>query len=219
MINTLALKNFYEANKQSYIDARKSDDLSRWDESYKWDILPTLNNELKHFDGITEENALHIVKLLQKMNPQSGTFCHWIDLDNLSAQLVKKPVASKALAYVWHPSPETIGAEINNINNLLHTFFSGEFKLSPSTYGYILAAQSCEDFAIYREALLTDLVEINVAAKPQNQGEKYQLLNDSARYIGSLMAEEPAIYNDREFFGALNGQDFLYVTIQYPKEV
>ena len=118
---------------------------------------------------------------------------------------------------MWTATPEAVGEEINNVNNLLHSFFSGEFKLSPSTFGYMLAARDCHNFALYREALLEDLIALNSVQKPKNQGEKYQLLNDTARYVGSLMAED-GTYDEEVAYGALNGQDFLYVTIQYSKE-
>ena len=217
MINKLAIKNFYEQHKEDYVAARQSGDTAKWDEQYKWDILPKLNDELKTHGALTDSNALQIVGLLQKNNPNNGSFCHWIDLDNLHKQLEQKPVAAKALSYMWTAKPKSVGEEINSVNNLLHSFFSGEFKLSPSTFGYILAARDCHNFALYREALLEDLIELNSVQKPKNQGEKYQLLNDTARYIGSLMAEDGA-YNEEAAYSALNGQDFLYVTIQYPKE-
>ena len=217
MINKLAIKNFYVQHRNDYVAARQSGDTKKWDEQYKWDILPKLNDELGALGTLTESNALHVVEILQKNNPNNGSFCHWIDLDNLHGQLERKPVTAKALSYVWAATPETVGDEINNVNNLLHSFFSGEFKLSPSTFGYILAARDCRNFALYRETLLEDLIELNSVQKPKNQGEKYQLLNDTARYIGSLMAEDDT-YNEDAAYSALNGQDFLYVTIQYPKE-
>ena len=216
MVNKLVLRGFYEQHKSKYIEMRS--DPEQWDESYKWDILPRLNTELQLIDTITSDNALGIVELLQKNNPNAGTFCHWTDFDNLHKQLVKNPTASKALPYLWGVSPDTVGDEINAVNNLLHSLFQGEFKLSPAAFGYFLAAQDCNKFALYRDTLLTDLVDINLAPKPKNQGEKYQLLNDSAYYIGSLMAEEKDLYANQEFYTALNGQDFLYVIIQYPKE-
>jgi hypothetical protein len=217
MINKLAIKNFYEQHRDYYAAARQSGDKVKWDEQYKWDLLPKLNTELNAIGEVNDTNALEIIEILQKNNPNSGSFCHWIDLDNLHKQLAKKPVTAKALSYLWHTSPETVGQEINSVNNLLHSFFSGEFKLSPSTFGYILSALDCGNFALYREALLDDLIELNSIQKPKNQGEKYQLLNDTARYIGSLMSEDN-IFLEGVFYIALNGQDFLYVTIQYPKE-
>ena len=217
MINKLAIKNFYVQHRNDYVAARQSGDTTKWDEQYKWDILPKLNDELGVLGTLTESNAIHVVEILQKNNPNSGSFCHWIDLDNLHGQLERKPVTAKALSYMWTATPEAVGEEINNVNNLLHSFFSGEFKLSPSTFGYMLAARDCHNFALYREALLEDLIALNSVQKPKNQGEKYQLLNDTARYVGSLMAED-GTYDEEVAYGALNGQDFLYVTIQYSKE-
>jgi len=218
MINKLAIENFYQQHRDEYVSARQSGDIAKWDEQYKWDILPNLNLQLKTVGVLDSSNALHIVELLQKTNPNSGSFCHWIDLDNLHTQLVSKPVSAKALTYLWNVSPEIVGKEINSINNMLHSFFSGAFKLSPSTYGYILAAIDCDKFALYRESLLDDLVELNAVLKPKNQGEKYQLLNDTATYLGELMKDDEDMYHDPNFPVALNGQDFLYVTIQYPRE-
>lgn len=217
MINKLAVKNFYEQHRDDYVAARRSGDTTKWDEQYKWDILPKLNDQLSELGMLTKSNALHAGEILQRNNPNNGSFCHWIDLDNLRGQLEQKPVTAKALSYVWTAIPETVGEEINNVNSLLHSFFSGDFKLSPSTFGYMLAARDCQNFALYREALLEDLIELNSVQKPKNQGEKYQLLNDTARYIGSLMAED-GVYNEEVAYGALNGQDFLYVTVLYSKE-
>lgn len=217
-INKLALRAHYERHKDSYIEARFSGESSKWDEDYKWEVLPRLNENLAELGPLSTENALEIVELLQKKNPNNGSFCHWIDLDNLHNQLERKPVVSKALSYLWDVSLDTVGDEINSVNNLLHAFFSGEFKLSPSTFGYILSARDCGKFAIYREALLKYLVDLNSTQKPGNQGEKYQLLNDSAQYIGSLMAKDKDLFRDKTFYPALNGQDFLYVTLVYPNE-
>ena len=213
MINKVAVMNFYEQNRDNYVAARQSGNTAQ----YKWDILPKLNDELRTLGELTDSNALQIVEMLQKNNPNNGSFSHWIDLDNLHGQLERKPVTAKALPYIWTAKPESVGEEINSVNNLLHSFFSGEFKLSPSTFGYMLAARDCDNFALYREALLEHLIELNSVQKPKNQGEKYQLLNDTARYIGSLMAEEDT-FTDSASYKALNGQDFLYVTIQYAKE-
>jgi hypothetical protein len=215
MINRLALKNFYQQNRDIYVQSRSSGDTKKWDEQYKWDILPKLNDELGALGALSEANSINIIEKLQKNNPNNGSFCHWIDLDNLLKQLERKPVTAKALSYLWNASPGSIGEEINSVNNLLHTFFSGEFKLSPSAFGYILAARDCENFALYREVVMDELAELNGAPKPKSQGEKYQLVNDSALYIGSLMSEDKELYSDLEFHTALNGQDFIYVTTQY----
>ena len=70
MINKLAIKNFYEQHKEDYVAARQSGDTAKWDEQYKWDILPKLNDELKTHGALTDSNALQIVGLLQKKQSQ-----------------------------------------------------------------------------------------------------------------------------------------------------
>ena len=45
-----------------------------------------------------------------------------------------------------------------------------------------------------------------------SQGEKYTLLNDAALYLGELMRGD---INDVPYMQALNGQDFLWVTLEY----
>ena len=115
-INKLALQGFYEQHKEAYMARRMSGDTSQWDEAYKWDLLPELNQRLSKFDAITEQNVAYLVKLLQDNNPQNGSFCHWSELDTLSKQVASKPVSAKALNYVWSADPSLIGDEINSTN-------------------------------------------------------------------------------------------------------
>lgn len=210
-INKLALRSFYEQHKETYVARRMSGDRQQWDEAYKWDLLPKLNQQLSEFNAITEQNVVEIVKVIQDNNPQKGPFCHWSELDTLSKQVMAKPVSAKALNYTWSAAPSVIGDEINNTNNLLHNFFSGSFKLGPATYGYMLASKDCENYALFHSKILHSLVDIQAIEPPTKQGDKYQLVNDSARYIGSLMNQEKDAYSDRKFYTALNGQDFLWV--------
>ena len=210
-IDKLALRNFYEQHKTEYVARRMSGSTEQWDEAYKWDLLPKLNKQLAEIDTVTESNVLGLVKILQDNNPQNGSFCHWSDLDTLSKQVATKPVSAKALNYAWTANPQTVGDEINSTNDLLHSFFSGSFKLGPATYGYMLASKDCENFVIFHSNILKKLVELQAIQAPSRQGDKYQLVNDAARYIGSLMAQEKELYDDRAFYTALCGQDFLWV--------
>ncbi len=90
-------------------------------------------------------------------------------------------------------------------------------KFSPSTYAYLLAAQNCDSFSIYRDNLLKEVAELCQINKPGSlsQGEKYQILNESVTYLGELMKADKNEYSDLDWYTALNGQDFLYVTTQY----
>jgi hypothetical protein len=216
MTNRLSIENYYLKHKNAYLALRRSE---AWDESYKWDVLPSLNKMLSKLDILNEANASEIIEKLQKANPNSGSFCHWIDFDNLQKLLSKKPASAKALAYVWKVSGTNgIGKEIDAVNNIMKNLFSSSFQLSPAAFGYMLAAQDCNNFAIYSEKLIQIVSDINMTDKPKTQGDKYQLLNDTCRHLGMLMAREKSSYEDYEFYEALNGQDFMYVTEIYDKQ-
>ena len=84
--------------------------------------------------------------------------------------------------------------------------------LFPVMYGYMLTARDCDNFSIYHTDLVKGLVELGVDDKPKTKGEGYRLLNDSARYLGELMAAD---HKGEEGYNltALNGQDFLWISL------
>lgn len=215
-INKLSLKNFYEQHKVDYLRRRKSGDIKLWDESYKWSIFPKLNNKLSSFDSVSKETISALVQTLKKHNPSSGSFAHWIDMDDLKL-LSEKANGFQIFREIWHKNPANIGQAIDEANAM--SLFMLNKKFSPSTFGYLLAAQDCDKYAIYLDKLIKDIAELNLIkiSGSLSQGEKYQLLNDSATYIGELMQSEIDQYADQESFTALNGQDFLYVSLQYPE--
>lgn len=64
MISRLQLKSFYESNKDEYYSRRNSGDSAQWDEGYKWDIFPKLNEVLAEYTTLT---AVDIVNSLPKL--------------------------------------------------------------------------------------------------------------------------------------------------------
>src|SRR5690606_21911204 len=78
MINKLKLRAFYESRKDHYYERRNSGDNSQWDERYKWDIFPKLNEILSEYKDVTADNLPEIMNILKKHNPQQGSFAHWI---------------------------------------------------------------------------------------------------------------------------------------------
>lgn len=212
-VNKLAIKAYYENNKENYYRRRDSGDSSQWNEQYKWEIFPKLNSEFSKIDKLTADNALDIIKVLVKEQPQHGPFSHWTGLDTLRSKLEDKPLMAKGLAYAWHPSPDNIGTELDAVNDLLHSFFSGSFRIDAATFGYFLAAQDCTNFAPYKSNVLKAAEEINMLENTKTTGEKYQLVNDTYRYLGELMQADRD--DDAYKYTALNGQDFLYVNVVY----
>ena len=213
-INRLALTDFYEQHKDAYITKRSRGNSPEWDEAYKWQILPKANEELATFDTVDAANVGEILAIITK---HKSNFAHWIDMDDLQL-LADKPNGYQVIREIWQPSPSTIATTIDAANTMAKLLLGKEF--SPSTFGYLLAAQDCNTFTVYRDALLKEVAELNLIDKPGSlsRGDKYKILNDSAQFIGNLLAEEKDRLADPEWHTALNGQDFLYVTIQYAKD-
>ncbi|CAN5714055.1 hypothetical protein BH23PAT2_BH23PAT2_07390 [soil metagenome] len=211
-INKVALKSFYESHKEDYISRRSKGKSDTWGEDYKWNFLPEANKALSSFDKVDSSNIKNVITVINKYK---SNFAHWIDMDDLNL-LVEKPNGYQIIQEIWHKQPGDIGKAIDTANTMSNFMLNKKF--SPSTFGYILAAQNCEEYAIYRDSLLKVLAEISYIEKSGSlsQGEKYQLLNDSATYIGELMSKDKQSYTDLDWYTTLNGQDFLYVTIQYP---
>ena len=213
-INKVALKSFYESHKEDYISRRSKGKNETWDEDYKWHFLPEANKALLPFEKIGPGNIKDVISVINKYK---SNFAHWIDMDDLNL-LAEKPNGYQIIQEIWHKSPDNIGQAIDTANNMANFMLNKKF--SPSTFGYILAAQDCEMYAIYRDTLLKVLADISNIDKPGglSQGAKYQLLNDSAAYIGGLMNKEKQRFAYLDWFTVLNGQDFLYVSIQYPQD-
>lgn len=208
-INQIALRAFYETHKDEYYRRRNSDDASEWDEGYKWDIFPKLNEVLAEYKTTTADNLSEIVQVLKKHNPQQGSFAHWIEMDNLNI-LNRHTNGWQVVTPLWESTPETIDDDIEAVDTTGN--FLIQHKFGNAMYGYILAARDCDNFSIYHTDLVKGLVELGFNDKPKTKGEGYKLLNDSALYIGELMqADKLTTGLDQK---ALNGHDFLWVTLK-----
>lgn len=210
-INELALKDLYESRKADYVSRRRSGEKSRWDEQYKWDLLPRANQELAKIENIDQST---IGRFIDVVNEHKSNFAHWIDMDDLNL-LVSHTNGYKVIQEVWRVNPSTVHIAINTANNISNMMVHKKF--SPSTFGYLLAAQNCNEFVIYRDAIYKEIADRCLIPKPGSytQGERFQFFNMAALYIGELMKADSYQYDDLEWHTALNGQDFLYVTSKY----
>lgn len=207
MINKVALKKFFEQNKDDYYSRRNSGDIKKYDEDYKWEILPKLNSELSKIE-ICSENSEKIAKLLSK---NLNNFSHWIDMDDLQG-LSKHKNFYQFFGYIKNSNPETVNQTIDSIDTILGSIF--DKKLAPSTLGYILAAFDCKNFSLYREEIAKEISKICLIEFPKNKGEKYKLVNDASNFIGNLVNED-GIFVDKNV--NLLGQDFIWTEIMYNK--
>jgi hypothetical protein len=213
-INKVALQAFYQLHRDEYVTARTSGDSKRWDEAYKWEMLPKAQTELAAFSEVTRENIGDIIAVLNKYK---ANFAHWIDMDDLSL-LIEKQNGFQVLREIWSATPDDAEPSIESANSIANMLLRKRF--SPSTYGYILAAKDPALFSIYRDAFTKRVLKLSEVERPGtlSAGEKYRLFNESATYIGELMKAEEADYAAQEWYTALNGQDFLYIIIQYPAD-
>lgn len=210
-INKLSLRAFYESNREEYIRRRHSGDKKLWDETYKWDLLPKANSELSAFEEVTSENIGAILSVFDKYK---SNFAHWIDMDDLNLLLSKKN-GYQVIKEIWKPNRENVATSINDANVVANMLF--DKKYSPSTYAYLLAAQDCNTFPIYRDRVMTEAAKLSDIRAPGSlsQGEKYELFSQTINYLAGLMLNDKDNYADLEWHSAINGQDFLYVMTQY----
>ena len=207
MINKVALKKFFEQNKEDYYSRRNSGDIKKYDEDYKWEILPKLNSELSKIE-ICSENSEKIAKLLSK---NLNNFSHWIDMDDLQ-DLSKHPNFYQIFGYIKKSNPETVNQTIDSIDTILGSIFDKKF--APSTFGYLFTAFDCKNFSLYREEIAKEISKICLIELPKNKGEKYKLVNDTSNFIGNLVNED-GIFVDKNV--NLLGQDFIWTEIMYNK--
>lgn len=207
MINKVALKKIFEQNKEDYYSRRNSGDIKKYDEEYKWQILPKLNNELSKIE-ICSENSEKIAKLLSK---NLNNFSHWIDMDDLQG-FSKHPNFYQIFRDIKNSNPETIIKTIEDVD--ISTNFLSNKKFAPSTIGYMLAAFDCKNFSLYREEIAKEISKICLIDFPKNKGEKYKLVNDASNFIGNLVNED-GVFVDKNI--NLLGQDFIWTEIMYNK--
>lgn len=207
MINKVALKKFFEQNKEDYYSRRNSGDIKKYDEDYKWEILSKLNSELSKIE-ICSENSEKIAKLLSK---NLNNFSHWIDMDDLQ-DLSKHPNFYQIFGYIKKSNPETVNQTIDSIDTILGSIFDKKF--APSTFGYLFTAFDCKNFSLYREEIAKEISKICLIEFPKNKGEKYKLVNDASNFIGNLVNED-GVFVDKNV--NLLGQDFIWTEIMYNK--
>ena len=210
-INKLALQAFYESHRDEYLQRRFSGDKALWDESYKWYILPRLNKELAAYGSVNGDSIAEIAHIVTH-HTNTSNFANWRDIDDLK-DLLSRRNAHSVLSALWLAKPETTAECIQTANQFVQPFMLGK-TFAPSTWAYLLAARDCNLFALYRETIMKQVAEICGVSSPTAapQGEKYTLLNDAALYLGELMRGD---IDDLPYMQALNGQDFLWVTLEY----
>jgi len=191
----------------------------KWSEEYKWDILPKAKKEFVK-DGFNENNIVKKVKLLKKNNPNSGSFVHFSNFDDLIRITEKDP---KLMAKLF----KELFNEKVEINYRIDSFIKKakkidkNAKLGTPLFGYIMAIFNYEKYPVYRnKTFLTIRKLLNKDKEWQSLslGEKYQKFTNLCLEMG-MYFKRNNLLKEVEVKGvkivpgiiALDGQDYFYI--------
>jgi len=208
---TVREKNFpYDFMKIAVEEYKKFRGRDEWDEQYKWDILSVLNKEFPK-GGITKENIVEKVELLQKMNPAKGSFVHWSELDRLKTVAQKEPDVAVHYINLLIDEDRPLSKRVDNARREIRERFDGNF--GTPLIGYILAATNMKNYPLYKDEIFKhfqsviglDLGHID------SIGKKYEKYIEVCNLVSEYLKKEGIIDNPDIMYG----QDFLYCISRY----
>jgi len=207
--NILFNDQFLKVAAEEYAKFKKTSD---WDEEYKWNILSGLNDKFLS-GGISIENIVEKIKLLEENNPQEGSFVHWSEVDYLKKAAEKNPEIVVFYINSLIDENKSLSDRIDNARMKLQEASKGNFG-TPLT-GYILASFNKNKYPIFKDEIFRHFVEVmnlDLDFKTADIGKKYEkyveICNNIADYLekNDLFTYTPSI---------LDGQDFLYCISRY----
>ena len=162
---------FLKVAAEEYSKFKKTSD---WDEEYKWTILSALNDNFLA-GGISIENILEKIKLLQENNPQEGSFVHWSELDDLKKAAEKNPEIVVSYINSLIDENKSLSNRIDNARTTLQDTAKGNFG-TPLT-GYILASINKDKYPIFKDEIFrhfVDVMNLDLDLKKTDIGKKYE---------------------------------------------
>lgn len=187
----------------------------KWSEEYKWEILPRVHQEFLK-TKITKDNILEKVEILRKNNPQSGSFVHWSDIDNLKkfAESDRAKVAS-LFAQLFD--------ETKNIADRIDYFieagkkFRKDINLGTPLFGYILAVFDPNKYPPFKDSTW-QYIKKKIGGEVLKNGKKYEKFAEYCNKIGEYLTENNFLRDIsvnnvliKAGLKALDGQDFFYI--------
>jgi hypothetical protein len=213
------LKDYVEFRCESRRDSNNPV-YKEWSEEYKWDLLPRAN-ALFLKGGITASNVLDKIEVLQKHNPQKGSFVHWSNLDNLHKLAKKSPERIAALINSLFEETTDLSTRIDNFYKEASKI-EAKPKLGTPFFGYIMAVYDCNRYPLYKGEVLNYLKDVlgkKIEWKSLSTGSKYEIFSALCFLMGEYLnknslLKEVTVKGIEVTPGniALDGQDFLYVT-------
>jgi len=213
-VNLDATKNLIK----NYIEIRNRKDPELWNEEYKWDGLPKVNNEFFR-EPMTVDNIVEKIAILEKNNPTSGSFVHFSNLMDLKEIAQQKPeVVLKSLELLF--KGDAILCE--RIDNIIKEFkkIRKDARIGTPLFGYLLAMYDYKKYPLYKDSVFQTLkkaINREEEWKSYTLGMKYQRFKELCLKMGEYLEKSNFLkdikVNDIEVpvgITALDGQDFFY---------
>lgn len=201
--------------KDSYIDLAiteylKFKETEDYGEGYKEKILKEVNSEVRN-KKITSENVLDIVKYFQKNNPQSGSFVHWSNLDDLSKYAKERPVEVAELFNYLYEESVSLSNRIKKFYNKGKEYKSS-LKLGTPLFGYLMAGFDREKYPLYKDEIFRDFLKtFTINESMGDVTDKYITYYEICNMLKDYFKQKGYITNPT----MLDIQDFIYCISQY----
>jgi len=210
------LLNFIEKNKELYAQTRFGND--EWNEGYKWEILKEANKVFQ--TPITKENIKEKTKELLSPSGKKHNLLRWSLVENTLEAVNKDPGAFSKAINILIDENKPLSKRNNQAKEIIDKIKGGVMG-APLT-GYILSSFNNSKYPPYNDKLFTGLRESLNTDKEwgkigKNPSAKYEIITQACLRIGKYL-QEKGLLQDQEPVTALDGQDFLYVTLANTKK-
>lgn len=207
-----------------YIKSRNSGDESSWNEKYKWKILPELSPKFVE-GGFNSGNIAGKMELIQKANPQEGSFTHWSSVDSLLKIAKNNPDKLAQLINILFDESSNLSLieRVNTFNEETKTLNENK-SLGTPLIGLLLAAYDYNKYPLYKDEVyrkVGDIIGDGEEWKGNDIGKKYYIFTVISRLMGEELKNSEL--KDIEIDGvkipvgytALDGQDFFFHTMEH----
>ena len=207
---------------KEYADIRNGKDPALWqgkyEEEYKWDVLPRVNNEFFR-EPMAVDNIVEKIVVLENNNPTAGSFVHFSNLLDLKEIAQKKPeVVLESLELLF--TGDAILCE--RIDNIIKEFkkIKKDAGIGTPLFGYLLAMYDYKKYPLYKDSTFQNFKKVigkEKEWKSYTLGMKYQRFKELCLKMGEYLEKSNLLkdikVNDIEVpvgITALDGQDFYY---------
>jgi len=178
-------------------------------EAYKWEIFEELNNWFEE-NEINVINVVEFVEFLKEKNPQSGSFVHWSQLDDLYEFAKENPKELTELFDNLYQGQENLEDRLAN--------FREKTGIGTPAFGYLLAAYDFEEYAPIKVDQFRDFINHFADQIPSKIGslsvpQKYVLYHKYCHKMLEFLEKEGIVEDGT----TLDAQDFYYTLESYDK--